>query len=93
MKRRCCKCRDLAIWHYAPCSEGKIEADSYYCDGCVSRGCSCNIVDYEDPDGEEYRDESGRLVPCCEYDFSEEGYEKNTIIDDSDKYDTEFDET
>jgi hypothetical protein len=46
----------------------------FFCEGCVSRGCSCNIIDQET--GDEERDELGRLLPCCEYDYNEEGWEQ-----------------
>ncbi len=43
----------------------------YYCDNCVPRGCSCNI----DPDTlEEDKDHLGRLYPCCEYWFDDQGF-------------------
>ncbi len=58
--------------------------DIYYCDVCVSRGCSCNW----DPDTDiEDKDEAGRSLPCCEYDYSEEGYNDDRPFNDSDKYD------
>jgi hypothetical protein len=90
MKIRCSKCRQLAIWFYAPSFNGKVDSFNYYCDSCVSRGCSCNV----DPDtNEECRDESGRLTPCCEYDYSELGYDDDRVLDDSDLYETDLDES
>lgn len=87
MKIRC-KCRQLAVWMYAPSSS--IDLDRYFCEDCVSRGCSCNI----NPDTNiEDRDSAGRLVPCCEYDYSETGYDNDKVLDDSDLYDTDFDES
>lgn len=47
------------------------DGDAFYCDDCVRRGCSCNT----DENGVEDRDEKGRLLPCCEYGFNENGYE------------------
>jgi hypothetical protein len=86
MKIRC-KCNQLAVWKYAPSDSGG--GYPYFCEDCVSRGCSCNI----DPDTDiEYRDEAGRLVPCCEYYYSETGYDNDKVLDDSDLYDTDFDE-
>jgi hypothetical protein len=41
----------------------------------VHRGCSCNI----DADGVEYLDELGRQLPCCEYLYSEEGFEYDIV--------------
>ncbi len=88
MKIRCAKCNDLAIWFYAPSYDGKLETNDYYCDGHVSRGCSCNV----DIDTEiEELDESGRLMPCCEYDFSEAGYDDDRTLNDSDYYDDDED--
>lgn len=66
----CQKCGAMAVWEMAPC-------DSFgeYCDDCVPRGCSCNTVDFPATDvGEEHRDERGRLLPCCEYDFLPDGF-------------------
>lgn len=71
-KHKCIECNDLALWHYEPWSENKIEKDSYYCDACVSRGCDCNI----NPEtNEECVDTLGRKLPCCEYGFSEDGFD------------------
>lgn len=71
VKHQCNKCKvKLAQWHYSPYTA--CDANRYLCDDCIKRGCSCNI----NPDtGEEDRDEQGRLLPCCEYDFSETGWE------------------
>jgi hypothetical protein len=72
----CCKCPNKAVWKYAP-------ADTYpsgdprrfYCEEHVSRGCSCNRIDLSDPNSEEeHKDPEGRLLPCCEYDWNDEGY-------------------
>ena len=71
MKHKCFKCPKMAVWWYMP---GRQNSDSdYYCDNCVSRGCSCNII----PDTEEEEiDDQGRFLPCCEYDHNENGYEE-----------------
>lgn len=83
MKIRCCKCNAMADWMYMPSCEDR---DTYYCGDHVSRGCSCNI----DPETDiEDKDESGRLLPCCEYNYSEDGYDNDKTLDDSDKYDDE----
>jgi hypothetical protein len=63
-------CGAPAVWQLAP-------ADSYgeYCDDCVPRGCSCNIIDIGNPRArKQHRDKRGRLLPCCEYDFDENGF-------------------
>ena len=43
----------------------------FYCEEHVSRGCSCN---FDFITGEEYKDEQGRSLPCCEYDWNDKGY-------------------
>lgn len=67
MKIFCQKCNiKIATWYYMP--NGKY----YYCDNCVSRGCSCN----EDDDGNQLKDEFGRSYPCVEYDYDENGFDE-----------------
>lgn len=77
---KCQVCGAQAVWELAP-------ADSFgeFCDEHVPRGCSCNVI-YRGPDEEprydeqglpiqeQERDERGRLLPCCEYDFYPEGF-------------------
>jgi hypothetical protein len=74
---KCQKCGKLAVWEYAP-SDGV----GSYCDECVPRGCSCNVIDHRDesPDAEQDRDELGRLMPCVEYWFWPDGFE---ILDEA----------
>ena len=75
-KIKCFKCGLIATWYYMPWSELKNENESYFCDDCISRGCSCNIIDFSDPLAfEEEKDELGRLLPCCEYSYCETGYD------------------
>jgi len=73
MKIICCneKCNKVALWRYMPGTDNWA-----YCDDCVPRGCSCTY-DLEGlvPD----KDSLGRLEPCCEYDYSEEGYNEDDI--------------
>ena len=67
---RCMTCGNLAVWELVP-------SDSYgeYCDSCVPRGCSCNVIDFANPKArKQHRDDEGRLLPCCEYWFWEEGF-------------------
>ena len=73
-KHKCDKCDAMAIWLYMPS-----DSNSYYCDNCIKRGCSCNIIydDLGEPTEEEFTDERGRLLPCCEYIDNEEGFEIN----------------
>ena len=71
MKAVCMTCGKLAVWELVP-------ADSYgeYCDNCVPRGCTCNIIDFANSRArKQHRDAHGRLLPCCEYWFQPEGFE------------------
>lgn len=71
VKVKCDKCHcKIARWEYIPHSW------RYYCDDCVPRGCSCNL----DDNGVEIRDEQGRLLPCCEYDYSPNGWTANFLL-------------
>jgi hypothetical protein len=66
-KIKCISCDAKAVWCYMPGTD-----NNYYCDEHVPRGCSCNYKDEESDN--QFTDEQGRLVPCCEYGFDEEGY-------------------
>lgn len=60
----------MATWWYMPGVRGKPSVENYYCDEHVARGCSC-MVD----ESEEYlKDDQGRFLPCCEYNYSEIGF-------------------
>jgi len=72
-KHKCCVCSLPAVWYYVPWSSDKIERNCYYCEDHVSRGCSCNLIYPENI--EERKDKLGRLLPCCEYDWNEEGFD------------------
>jgi len=77
----CRECNVVALW----CT-----GDTYFCDDHVPRGCSCNwglkpgiepIYDSEGvveinprDDYEEAKDDKGRLLPCVETCYSEEGF-------------------
>ena len=90
MKEKCYDCSQVAQWLYAP-GKNDPEGVDYYCDDCVPRGCSCNLtlkdgveeimIDlYEmNPDEDYYQplDENGREYPCCEFLFSEKGWNKD----------------
>lgn len=81
MKKRCFKCPAMAVWYYAPTPTAN---DSYYCDACVHRGCSCNLIAYGDEEGssdEQFKDDQGRLLPCCEYDYDQNGFEDESAND------------
>lgn len=106
-KIKCSECDNIAQWCYLPnCDVETLKG--FYCDECVPRGCTCNILDFElfgEPDENknvgfydkdeknfdekdmykerkdstfyyEYLDEKCRRFPCCEYDYSEDGFEK-----------------
>lgn len=66
-KYKCHSCKEIAVWDYMPSG-----VDLYYCDDCVPRGCSCQT----DDDGNDLKDDLGRLLPCCEYDYNIDGWEK-----------------
>ena len=88
-KIKCFKCRNIAVWVYAP--RGNSPGD-YYCDDCVSRGCSCNLIHFEEDEGyellsddqksEELKDNSGRLLPCCEFWYDKEGFDIKDLEED-----------
>ena len=74
-----CKCGKLAVWLYMPSNEMN-PGDDMCCDDCVPRGCSCNSYPVDDnwendnPDNwEQETDNQGRLLPCCEWWYDEEG--------------------
>jgi len=66
MKRLCDKCKNLAVWFYAPSKDDT----GYYCEDHVPRGCSCMLND----DGTMSTDPEGREQPCVEYDYNEKGF-------------------
>lgn len=111
---RCSCCNNKAVWLYMPGNKGKI----YFCDNCVPRGCSCNLlnllefpdidnsnmpimywskndvdkyiwgdinnVEFESLGSKEKKEDSvyyeilddeGRREPCCEYEYSGNGFE------------------
>lgn len=116
---RCSCCSNKAVWLYMPGRMGKV----YYCDECVPRGCSCNLLKltefpisnngitnngitpvmywdsddvkryiWGDIDNNEFEksgvlekkdnstyyeilDDEGRREPCCEYEYSGNGFE------------------
>ena len=76
VKVRCDKCHaKIATWNYMPREFG------YYCDDCVPRGCSCNLLgDENDESRIEDTDEQGRLLPCCEFEYSRNGWTANVIL-------------
>lgn len=77
-KHKCFRCNNMAVWMYMPASNNLSEDERFYCDNCISRGCSCNAIWYEDdPVTEYYKDEFGRDLPCVEYDYCETGYNED----------------
>ena len=78
MKERC-NCGKMAVWLYMPSGGGN---SPYYCDNCVPRGCSCQLKpkdgNWENSNEDNWvqpLDGKGRKFPCCEFDYSEEGFE------------------
>lgn len=70
---QCRKCTKIAVWQYIPGSDNWA-----YCDNCVPRGCPCNYdLDSDEPD----RDSLGRELPCCEYDYDENGFQSEGVED------------
>lgn len=73
-KLKCLECIKMATWINAK------DASIYYCDTCVPRGCSCNLQPADN--NASYEDEvewvqeyvHGRLFPCCEFNYNEEGH-------------------
>jgi hypothetical protein len=78
IKVRCDKCHtNIARWEYM---SGSLV---YYCDDCVPRGCSCNV----NPETKmEETDELGRFLPCCEYDYSHNGWTANYLLNKNSKH-------
>jgi hypothetical protein len=76
VKVRCDFCNaKMATWEYMP------RDFEYYCDDCVPRGCSCNLIgDVDDESGIEATDELGRLLPCCEFLYSKNGWTANYLL-------------
>lgn len=91
MFKELCDCGNVANYCYLP--GFKDESNPYFCDDCVSRGCTCNYhyTSYESPEGENgvdwvwidegkiysYIDNKGRFYPCAEYDYDPDGYDKD----------------
>ena len=84
MKQKCNCCGRVATWQYDPGIE-------MYCDAHVPRSCSCNFQikagiiehynEHDWPDNphedyEELRDAVGRLLPCIEYSYNEDGWDE-----------------
>ena len=73
-----CVCCVNDIWWIDLLSEYKIEENSYYCEDHIDRGCSCQLE--LDQEGNEIpdsalKDDQVRELTCCEYDFSEDGFD------------------
>jgi hypothetical protein len=70
----CDKCDKHAIWFYPGGTEENKAPQ--YCDDCVPRGCSCNVLSC----GVEAVDDDGRLLPCCDYMYFENGIDKDVPL-------------
>lgn len=71
-----CKCGKVAVWMYAP-----NDSDSYCCEECVPRGCSCmqepidgNRENKKESNWKREKDQLGREIPCIEWDYEKDGY-------------------
>lgn len=89
-EKELCDCGKVAIWLYMPGYSGG--GNSFSCDDCVPRGCTCNQRYVESrgmPTLEDlpikwieegkiwcHVDEKGREYPCCEYEYEEDGFDK-----------------
>ncbi|MCK9543720.1 MAG: hypothetical protein M0R03_17000 [Novosphingobium sp.] len=78
MNKHKCECGKLATWCYMP-----NDSVGYKCDDCVPRGCTCNQYpiddDYDNLNLDNWiaqLDDEGRLLPCCEWWYDEEGWDK-----------------
>ncbi len=74
-----CDCGVPATWEYSPGFSSL--TNSYFCDACVPRGCSCQTEGVYNDDGEVedeiyLRDSEGRLLPCIEFEYCEEGFDE-----------------
>jgi hypothetical protein len=58
-----CKCGKIAVWNYLPATE---VAQTYFCDDCVPRGCTCNWRNEEYDGVPEHR--NWRRITKEEYD-------------------------
>jgi hypothetical protein len=56
----------MAVWQYDPSPDRWV-----LCDDCITRPCSCNMVN-----GQLLKDDDGRDLVCCEFTFSANGFEK-----------------
>ena len=93
---KCFQCPNMATWYYMPWSKDNetdihYPANKYFCDDCISRGCSCNDV-YSNDDKESwesdagtftydseinrFKDQLGRELPCIEYEYSKTGFDE-----------------
>lgn len=81
MEKEKCDCGQLGVWCYTPgYSDG---SNDCFCDNCVPRGCSCmqspKDGNYENTEPENWvddLDEWGRQMPCCEFWYEKEGWDK-----------------
>ncbi len=78
VKEPCDKCGKLATWMFAPADFSGADAERFLCSKCIDRGCSCNIINQDTL--EEMRDEFGHLLPCCEYDHCDDGFQRIGMV-------------
>lgn len=71
----CCKCGAPTKWVYGPSNERELK-DNFFCDDCVPRGCSCNVVYHLFDEDEKYEDlepeldDNGLPIPYLDTDGS-----------------------
>jgi hypothetical protein len=67
LKIKCIKCKTSdACWFY------EMKSNKGYCEDCVNRDCGCQ---FNEEINDYYRDELGRILPCVDYIYFEEGIE------------------
>lgn len=86
---QCCKCANKATWFYTPYNDGrdKYYCDDHIHRGCSCMWITKEEYEHTSYEREnwklvklsdthyEYRDLMDRQLPCCEYDYCEEGFE------------------
>jgi hypothetical protein len=68
MYLKCSKCNEKATWYYMPSGT---EKDWGMCNEHIQRGCSCQL----DENNQMSKDEQGRELPCCEFNYNENGFD------------------
>ena len=77
----CCQCERRASWYYVPTRSNDDQLTHYFCEGCVPRGCECQLDSKTQELGV---DAQGRQLPCIEFDWSRNGF--STLPDQPSKW-------